>query len=509
MRLSIRGKIILGFFVGLMIFMSTGVLILFSGRKISNMAVKYDEIFMIGNTIGEVSKNVDQAIKFSAPSILKNALPLFGELSAHIDEVEKVGVKAEKLKNSAEKLRKSMEENSEGEELNPEALSKLSDELIEIKESFDKLKGDYANRIKQITKFEISVLTIGIFLAAVAFTVIGFLFSTRIQYPIKKVSISLMEISQGASDLTKRIYVDSKDEIGDLSRNFNAFIEKLSEIIKRIIETINKLNEFVYKNYDMLKRFSEDISKQMLEISRISTAAEEFSSTIAESARGVNEIAYFADVAMTKFRESNRGISESLDGIIKLAEQMNKAVVQMKSLKEGQKKINNFVSSIMDITEQTNLLSLNASIEAARAGEHGRGFSVVAGEVRKLAVRTSQIAREISQIVSKFEAEVEKAINTINLISQDVSSNAGKASQSISALSEISGNFTKIKDQVQSIATAFTEQERASAEIARSISIVSSFLEESKRLLDGIMKTVEELKTEAEKLNKTVKNFKY
>ena len=506
--MSIRAKLILGFIIGSVFFFIAGIFVFLAGKRISQMAVNYEGLISLERNLREVQKSINIAIKFSAPERLKDAIPLFEEVKINLETMKEIGVDVQNFERAIEEYEESIKKVSE-EGLTPDNLSLISDNSIKVNDAYTELKQIYSNRIKNLVRFQNISILVAILLSVIFSSGIGILFSNTVSAQIKKVSNFLKEIAEGGGDLSKRIRVSSGDEIGTLSANFNAFVERLVEMIKEISSTADNINKFVDETYKLMDISFQHISEQLNEISRISTAAEQFSSTIMESVNNLHAISKFSEEAGEKFSESHKVIKSSLEGIYNLAEQMNKVTENIKLVEESYRKIKDSVGVIMDITEQTNLLSLNASIEAARAGEHGRGFSVVADEVRKLATRTSQIAHEIQSIVGKFSEEIDKAVESINEISSSVYENTEKASESIKALEEVTGNFSRIKDQINSISAVFTEQEKAASEIARAISQVSSTFDESREILTKVREMTNSLKEKSENLLQMVKNFRF
>jgi len=509
-NLSIRAKLTLGFILGSFAFFIAGIFIFFSGQRITRMAVNYENILMVDSTLREIDKGVGEAIKFSAPQKLQDALPLFDELETYINKFKVLGLKVAFFEDEVKKYRELISKASQSDaEFDHEVLSQLTDYALKVREGYDKLKVSYSERIGNIVTMQNISVILSIILSLIFLSIIGFLYSSNVSNAVLRVCGALSNIAKGASDLTKRIKVETQDEFGQLAQNFNSFLDKLREIISQVVITVNDLYAFVDENHKLFENFYRAISDQLNEIARISTTAEEFSSTISESVKNLSSISHFTEESRMGFAEGSKEIISSLTGIQDLSYDMQNVVSGMKRVEEIQKKIKDFVSGIMDITEQTNLLSLNASIEAARAGEHGKGFAVVAEEVRRLAGRTSQMAKEISQIVSKFTDEMNKAMSSINDISSKVHQNAQKASENVAILQKVTQNFSKIKEQVSAIATSFEEQERASAEISRSITYVAQSLENSRSSLLSIKERISELKVKAQKLLDLVKNFKY
>ncbi len=232
------------------------------------------------------------------------------------------------------------------------------------------------------------------------------------------------------------------------------------------------------------------------------------SATATEMFKNVKKISEYSEKSYQEITRGSDVIVSAISGIYEVAERMKKVIESIKVISKGSSQISNFIGNIMDITEQTNILALNATIEASRAGEHGKGFSVVAAEVRKLSERTAQIAREISKIVKDFSDKVDEAVNFINVIYKVVEEKVIKAREGMSAISLISENFKKVKDDTSYISSAVGQQDKAARGVAQSALKIVQMMEASQTSLQNIRDVAKELSLKAEKLSALVKNFK-
>lgn len=507
-RIGIREKIILGFILGSLFFFAAGIVIFLGGQRISKIAVNYGELVEVKMLMLEISRGIDQAMKFSSPDVLGNIIPVFEEIDGKIKKMKSLGVDVSNFESATKKLQDIVQKSSKLSEFSSEDVAALADLVVTLSEAFPTLQTNYAKRIESIVSFQNITVIGSILLSMIFISIIGLLYGIQVHNNIKKVSGRLKEVSEGATDLRKFINYQGRDEIGELCQNFNQFLKKLIEIIRQISETAGKVDEFVEKTYELIDEFSKKISGQILELSKISTATEEFSSTISESTSNLNKIASTTEESYFALSESGRTINSSLNTIGDFTSRLKDVISEINKVEEMRKKIESFVSAITDITDQTNLLALNASIEASRAGEHGKGFSVVADEVRRLAGRTFQLAKEISSNISQFGSAVSRTTENIIKVSQKVEENTKLAAGSAQTMTKIQEKFSKTKDQINAIAAAFTQQERAGSEIARSITRVSSILEESKITLENLKSKIGELKEYSKKLVDMIKNFR-
>lgn len=508
-RLGIREKIVLGFILGSVFFFIAGVIIFIGGQRISSIAVNYGELIEVKMLMNEVSRGIEQAVKFSAPDVLGNVAPVFEEISQRIEKVKALGVDTKDIETKVKNFSESIQKMSKVSEFSPEDVANLAEVGNLLSESFINLQTNYSKRIGNIVKIQNITVILSVILSVIFISIIGLLYGIQVHKNLRNVSNRLKEVAEGATDLRKFLTYSGKDEVGELCANFNQFLKKLIEIIKYFSEIVQRVDDFADETYKLIDDFSKNISEQILELSRISTATEEFSSTISESTSNLSKVSAITEESYSIFSDRTKTINSSLQTIADFTSRLKSVISDINKVEEMRKKIEGFVSAITDITDQTNLLALNASIEAARAGEHGKGFAVVADEVRRLAGRTFQLAKEISSNISQFGNAVAKTTDNIGKVTQKVEENTKIVFEGIQSLGKIQEKFSKTKDQLSSISAAFTEQERAGAEIARSITHVSSILDESKRALEELKGKLRELREYTRVLNDLIKNFKF
>jgi methyl-accepting chemotaxis protein len=289
---------------------------------------------------------------------------------------------------------------------------------------------------------------------------VALFFSGTMVKSLVKVTASLKDVAQGEGDLTQRIQITARDEIGELSHWFNLFIEKL----QKMIQDISKSSESLARSVDVTKGASREISDnstQMLDTTQtVTRSTHEMSSQISTISQVVGQSADNLDIVASATEEMTATINE----IAKNAESARsmsaetKGKIEIASAKVNQlgtdaKEIDGFTASINDISEQTNLLALNATIEAARAGEAGKGFAVVAGEIKELARQTAMATQDIKN-----------KIETIMLSSGDT----------VAEMAGILKTFGDMNDVVNEIASAIEEQSATTKEIADNTATVAT-----------------------------------
>jgi len=338
--------------------------------------------------------------------------------------------------------------------------------------------------------------------------VIIFIAAARMVKPIQRMAENLNDIAQGEGDLTLRLQVSGNDEIAQLGNSFNQFVEKLRHIISDINTATISINQ---AGGDMSKQ-SNNIASQLTshndETDQVVSAITEMSATANEVASNTNHVAEATQAVTNDVMNAQDRVQESLVEVSALVEEINGAASCMDSLSEQSQKINNVLSVIGAIAEQTNLLALNAAIEAARAGEQGRGFAVVADEVRNLASRTQTSTLEINEMLEELHRLVTQSVNAMSL-SQERSGRTVESSQAISeSLTSVTGAITSINDMATQIATATTEQSSVTEEVNRNVNEIQRIvmsLTESSAEAESVSKDV---LAEGDKLNRLVSQFK-
>lgn len=321
-------------------------------------------------------------------------------------------------------------------------------------------EAEFLKASNQIRTFSLLFILI---VGAIGFILI-FLMTKSIINPINATIKGLRDISQGHGDLTKRLEVKSKDEVGELSGVFNEFIEKLQKMIKDITDGVKTLTA----SSTELSSISEEMSKNSHETSEksnsVASASEEMSTNMNSVSAAMEQSATNTNMVVTAVEEMNSTISEiamnaeSARGITNEAvNETESASQQVDELGKAADRISKVVETITDISDQVNLLALNATIEAARAGEAGKGFAVVANEIKDLAIQTAEATNEIKGRIDSIQ------------------SSTGGTVEQILSIAKIVNNINEI---VSTIATAVEEQSVTTQEISQNMNQASLGIQE-------------------------------
>lgn len=274
-----------------------------------------------------------------------------------------------------------------------------------------------------------------------------------------------------------------------LVNDVNDFFERLSSFMRSTNNTANSLTDLAEEEASSAEERHQQAQKQQEQVIMVATSVHEMSSATQEIARNAEQTAASIGAA-AETSEEGRKLAQSFNqSIHKLADNVSHASQRIGELEQSSSQIHGIVSSIRAISEQTNLLALNAAIEAARAGEQGRGFAVVADEVRVLSQRTHTSTEEIGKMVDAFQASTSAAVETMVECSKLSESSVKDATEAANNFDEIAGSMSQINDMATQIATAAEEQTVVTEDINKNTTYIR---EVSDLFLDGARKSAEE-----------------
>jgi methyl-accepting chemotaxis protein len=329
---------------------------------------------------------------------------------------------------------------------------------------------------------QVLIILVAVMCVAVALSLFVSFYMTRlILGPINKTVGVNEEISRG--DLTKRIDVTSTDEIGELAKRFNGFVERLHNTVTQVARSSKEVSSAAGTLDNASEQMATAVDQMVAQANAVATASEEMSTTSGEIAQNCATAAKSSDNANESAVAGEKIIQETLEVMRRINDRVKESAEIIKSLGSRSDQIGEVVGLINEIADQTNLLALNAAIEAARAGEHGRGFAVVADEVRKLAERTTEATKEIGETIHAMQQETKKAVVSMEQGVTEVESGAEEAEKSGTALNDILKQINLVVSEVNQIAVASEQQTATTNEIATNIQQISSAMDEtSKRI---------------------------
>lgn len=316
------------------------------------------------------------------------------------------------------------------------------------------------------------------------------------------------KLASSDGDLTIRVDESRSDELGDLGKWINTFIEKIHDVVVQVSMASSEVAAASTQIAASSEEMAAGINQQSQQAQQISSAVEEMSASVVEVARKSGEASDSATSSGKSARDGGVVVEQSVQSMESIRAAVESGAQAVTSLGKRGEQIGAIVDVINDIADQTNLLALNAAIEAARAGEHGRGFAVVADEVRKLADRTTKATEEIASSIREIQRETTMAVERMTSGTQEVELGSQRARQAGEALKTIVTGAESVAEMVHSIAAAAEQQSAASEQIARSIESISAVSRESSSAASQSAQAAGGLSAKAEQLRTLVGQFK-
>ncbi|HSM87002.1 MAG TPA: HAMP domain-containing methyl-accepting chemotaxis protein [Candidatus Limnocylindrales bacterium] len=324
----------------------------------------------------------------------------------------------------------------------------------------------------------------------------------------KSVTEFLTIVSQIArGDLTLRGRV-TNDALGNVVDSVNYMLDNFVKVLERVrkaaIDVQSSANEILVASEEM----SSGAMQQDQEITNTSSAVEQLTVSMKQVSNNAEASAEAARRALDAAEQGNRSVRDTLEGMQRIRSSVQATAKRIKALGDRSLEISEIVNVINDITEQTNLLALNAAIEAARAGEAGRGFAVVADEVRKLAEHSRTATKDIAALIKAIQAETNDAVVVMEEGTKEVEIGAKLADQAGKALDAISSVVRQSAELVQEISLASKQQVRGTEGVANAMQIISNITRQTSQGARQTSRTVEQLVHMSEQLNEALSQFR-
>jgi methyl-accepting chemotaxis protein len=318
----------------------------------------------------------------------------------------------------------------------------------------------------------------------------------------------MKDVAQGEGDLTQRIEIQSSDEIAELGKWFNVFMDKLEKLVLQVARNTRRLASESEAISATSQKQAEGAEEQKSQTTQVAAAMQQMSATVQHISENSNAAADASRRAADTARQGGTVVEETLSGMRAISDSVGETAQKVQGLGQRAEQIGLISKVINDIAAQTNLLALNAAIEAARAGEQGRGFAVVAGEVRRLAERSSTAAKQITGMIEDIQSETHEAVSAMRTGTQQVEIGLESTRQAGISLEEIIRTSVEAGEMVTLIATAATQQAATTEEINRRIDEIARIVVEGADVTQQSARSLEEISTLAVDLQRLVSQFK-
>ncbi len=326
--------------------------------------------------------------------------------------------------------------------------------------------------------------------------------------PIRQVTAALVDIGGGQGDLSRRLDEQRENELGDLARGFNRFIESLRQLIGDALQTSEELRRSVRGVAQVVDGTATRAVRQQEMTETVATAVHEMGLTVQEIARNAAEAAEVSHDTQQEASSARTVVGQSIATIEGMSRDIGASASVVEQLAEQITTIERIATTIRGISDQTNLLALNAAIEAARAGESGRGFAVVADEVRTLAGRTQGATGEIQAIMGQLRTGAAQAVASIRAGQAATSTGVRSSQQTGESLNRIADQVAALADRNQQVATATEEQSSVTEDINVTVQGIADLAQSTVRDVQACHQDCQALNRYAEHLATQMARFK-
>lgn len=326
--------------------------------------------------------------------------------------------------------------------------------------------------------------------------------------PLSRLNTLVANLSQGNGDLTQRLAVESKDEIGQICNSINLFIEKLQQMFIDVADSSKEIDRAVVHLSNQARSNLNTLNQHTQETEQAITAIEEMSASAGSIAQSADDAALLTERTNRYADESKQTVTEAVNSVNGLVNQVSSMAETITRMSEDTKQINSVLQVIGAIAEQTNLLALNAAIEAARAGEQGRGFAVVADEVRALASRTQQSTSQINDMLATLKTTTENVVKEMDSTRIHCEETAERTNHVMDSLNVVTDSVAEMNNLNTLIATSAMKQRQVTHEVSKNMAAIQEMVRKLNMNAAQVTSVSNELQNTSHALSDVVGRFR-
>ncbi|KAA5837471.1 methyl-accepting chemotaxis protein [Pseudomonas chlororaphis] len=369
------------------------------------------------------------------------------------------------------------------------------------------LSVDKDKAFSMLSEFRASAIIATIIAVAIIIALLGMLIRVLMQ-PLHVMTRAMQDIADGEGDLTRRLTIQNQDEFGILGTAFNRFVERIHGSIREVSSATEHVNEVALRVVSASNSSMLNSDEQASRTNSVAAAINQLGAAAQEIARNAAQASQQASDARSLAEDGQQVVDRSILAMNQLSDMISASSNNIETLNSKTVNIGQILEVITSISQQTNLLALNAAIEAARAGEAGRGFAVVADEVRNLAHRTQESAQQVQTMIEELQVGARESVSTMSNSQRHSQDSVEIANQAGERLNSVTQRIGEIDGMNQSVATATEEQTSVVESINMDITEINTLNQEGVENLQSTLRACSDLEQQAARLKQLVGSFR-